>query len=463
MSTSKVKNILFLSIEDLNDWIEPLGGHPDTITPNLTRLAARAQVFQNAYAEAPACSPSRTSTLFGRHPWSTGVYANNHKWHDFFEPGARRSLVGRFRDAGFETHGAGKVFHVAPKHFDHDDWTSYNDIRIESFDPISKTRKSGKVGIYTDFGPLEEGHLQYDDHNTEWLVERLQPEAAGQFWALGLYRPHLPFLVQQKYFDRFPEVIADPPGLGLNRFDPANTSLHDPLPESGKMIANDSAMLRRILGRHDEYKDLLKAYLASINYADELLGKVLDRMDSCELWDDTLVVLWSDHGWQLGEKLAFRKFTLWERALRVPLMFAGVGKEAGDVHEPVTLCDIAPTLFARAGLPLPDQFEGQDLSPAIDHTGADLRGHATAVWGREFKTDSPKLAMSARSRSHRYILYWDGGEELYDHRSDPFEHVNLLADPAALKSPELAAVREAHQLMLPEDFAIPVSQTAYRG
>lgn len=463
MSEHPVRNILFLSIEDLNDWIEPLGGHPDSLTPNLTRLANRGKLFENAYAEAPACSPSRTSALFGQHPWSTGVYANNHKWHDFYEPGAKRSLVGQFKDAGFETHGAGKVFHVAPNHFDPADWTSYNTREIESFAPISATRKSDKVGPNTDFGPLDDAELQFDDHNTDWMVDQLQAGATGQFWALGLYRPHLPFVVQQKYFDRFPEEVADPPGLGLNRFDALNTSLHGQLPEAGKSMANDSAMLRRILGRQDEYKDLLKAYLASINYADELLGKVLDQMDACDLWDSTLVVLWSDHGWQLGEKLAFRKFTLWERALRIPMMFAGAGIQAGRSTEPVTLCDIAPTLFARAGLPVDTQFEGQDLSPVLDETPEPLRGHAVAVWGREFKTDSPKLAMSARSKTHRYILYWDGSDELYDHRTDPFEHVNLLKDPSALDDPDIAALREEHQLMLPEDFAIPVSQTTYRG
>ena len=245
--------------------------------------------------------------------------------------------------------------------------------------------------------------------------------------------------------------------FGLNRFDAENETLHAQLSPSGQQMANDSRLLRRIMSRHNEYKDFLKAYLASINYADELLGRVLDRMDACNLWDNTLVVLWSDHGWQLGEKLAFRKFTLWERALRIPMMFAGPGITPGRSQEPATLTDIAPTLFARAGLSIPDQFEGQDLSKALGCDGPGLRGHAVAVWGRGFKSDSPTLAMSARSRSHRYILYWDGGEELYDHRSDPYEHINLLSDPNAAADPALAQIRETHQLMLPEDFAEPVS------
>jgi len=450
------KNILFLSIEDLNDWIEPLGGHPDTITPNLTRLAKRALNCESAYAEAPACSPSRTATMFGQHPWTSGVYANNHKSHHAFDHGARTSLVGRFKDAGFETFGAGKVFHVAPDHFDDADWTEYNRIQIEKFAPISRTRQVGKAGGNTDFGAIDDDDLQYDDHNTKWLIDKIKTGDTGKFWALGLYRPHLPFIAPQRCFDRLPDVVADPPGLGLNRFDPDNETLNQPLPDAGKGMANGSRMLRNQLNRHDEYKDFLKAYLASVNYADELLGNVLDHMDDCDLWEDTLVVLWSDHGWQLGEKLAFRKFTLWERSLRVPLMFAGAGIKPARTSEPVTLTDIAPTLFAKMGLDIPDQFEGQDLTPLLTKPTAKLRGNAVAVWGKGFRSDGPQLAMSARSRSHRYILYWDGTEEMYDHAKDPFEHQNLLSDPSSDLPETLESLREDLQLMLPEDFAEPV-------
>jgi arylsulfatase A-like enzyme len=210
--------------------------------------------------------------------------------------------------------------------------------------------------------------------------------------------------------------------------------------------------------KHNEYKDFLKAYLASVNYADELLGRVLDQMDACNLWDDTLVVLWSDHGWQLGEKLAFRKFTLWERSLRIPLMFAGADIAKSRTAEPVSLTDIAPTLFAKMGLTIPDAFEGQDLSPLFDNPSTNLRGHATAVWGKGFKSDSPQLAITSRSRTHRYILYWDGTEELYDHTNDPFEHTNLLDNIKTDLPDHLETLREDLQHMLPEDFAVPVSQ-----
>lgn len=452
------QNVLFLSIEDLNDWIEPLRGHPDTITPNLTRLARRSVVFENAYAEAPACSPSRTATLFGQHPWTSGVYVNKHKWHDAYPKGKRRSLVGRLRDAGWQTRGAGKVFHVYPHHFDYADWSVWNDDRIEVFEePISKARGDWNLGLNTDFGPIPDDALLFDERNTDWMVQQLQPGATGQFWALGIYRPHLPFVVQQRYFDQFPGDVSDPPGLGLNRFNARDFSTQKPLSQAAIALADLAKGLRRALWRSGEYKDYVKAYLASITYADELLGKVLDRMDAAGLWDSTHVVLWSDHGLQLGEKLAFRKFTLWERALRVPLMIAGPDVVADRCDQPVSLTDIAPTLFARLGLPPVGQFEGQDLTPALNGQALPRR-HATAVWGTGFDAPeaTPRLSMTARSATHRYILYWDGSEELYDHRSDPWEHRNLIFDPGDLSPAEIDAERERHQMMLPEDFADPV-------
>ncbi|MCP5072587.1 MAG: sulfatase [Rhodobacteraceae bacterium] len=456
MSSTDVQNILFLSIEDLNDWIEPLGGHPDARTPNINRLAKRGMVFENAYAPAPACSPSRTATLFGQNPWQTGVYANNHKWHDFYRPGTRKSLVGRFRDAGFETRGAGKVFHAAPKELDIADWTQFEQRKIGRFKPISKVQKSGKAGRNSDFGPIADGEEQFDDLNTEWMVDQIKPGARGQFWALGLYRPHLPFIVPQVFFDQFDEVVADPPGLGLNRFDAQNTSLLAALPKPGQSLSAQNTAFRNLLQRHGEYKDMLKAYLASIAYADDLLGQVLDRLDETGQWDNTLIVLWSDHGWQLGEKLAFRKFTLWERALRVPLIFSGPGIKPGRCSDPVSLTDIAPTLFARSGLPMPEQFTGRDLSPLLEGQENQSPGYVVSVWGRGFASDSPQIALSVRSRTHRYIFYWDGSEELYDHRNDPYEHKNLIFDPVGVPQAEIDRLRAKHQAALDFELADPV-------
>jgi arylsulfatase A-like enzyme len=447
-------NILFLSIEDLNDWIAPLGGHPDTITPNLTRLARHSVVFERAYAAAPACSPSRAATLYGRNPWETGIYGNAHRPNHAFPRGRGLSLVGGLQSAGYQTFGAGKVFHVLKGQFDHDEWTEYHGQEPDSFAPISRSQKSGALGSNSDFGPAPDDTPQYDELNTDWITRRMTGGAEGQFWALGLYRPHLPFIVPKRFFDQLPAAVADPPGLGANGFAPDNAAPLAGLPRPAMSFVRQNAGLGKALHAHGEYKAFLKAYLASISYADALLGRVMDRMDEQGLWGNTIVVLWSDHGWQLGEKLAFRKFTLWERALRVPLFIGGPGIAPGRAGDPVSLTDIAPTLFSLAGLPAPGRFTGQDMAPLLRGEAQALRGHALSVWGHDLMSDRPKLAFSARSRDFRFIRYWTGHEELYDHRADPFEHANLLQ---ARDDGALAAVVRAHRAMLPVAPCPPVN------
>ena len=456
------QNILLLSIEDLNDWIEPLGGHPDTITPNLSRLAARAKTFTHAYAAAPACSPSRTSMLFGQNPWETGIYGNEHKWHDVYAPGERLSLVGRLRDAGYATHGAGKVFHVRRNQFDYADWDSFQVSDFENFAPITKLRATGKFGPDTDFGPQpDDSPPQSDEVNTTHMIEKMHADATGQFWALGLYRPHLPFVVPQRFFDILPDVVSNPPGLGTNSYDIHSSIPHKTLTEAGKIIADARIMFRRVLYRQEEYQQFLKAYLASVAYADHLLGRVLDHMDETGLWDSTTVVLWSDHGYQLGEKLAFHKFTPWERSLRVPVMVAGPDIDAGTIEEPISLIDLAPTLMSLTGQPIPDQFSGQDLTPLLHDKPMETRGFATSVWlNTDKETKDYRMVLSSRSADHRYIFYWDGSEELYDHRVDPYEHNNLLKDVGEDVPPDLQAIRESFMDRLPFDVADP-TRTAH--
>lgn len=462
MPRKAARNILFLSIEDLNDWIEPLGGHPDTITPNLARLAKRAKVFTQAYAAAPACSPSRTAALFGENPWETGVYGNEHKWHDVYPRGHRLSVVGRLRDAGYNTHGAGKVFHVRRDQFDYEDWDSFQVSEFENFPPISKLRGTGKFGADTDFGPQPDNSPpQTDDLNTTHMIEQMDANAMGQFWALGIYRPHLPFVVPQRFFDQLPEVVSNPPGLGMNEYDIHSKRPHATLSAAGKDMADARIMFRRVLYRRGEYQDFLKAYLASVSYADHLLGRVLDHMDETNLWDTTTVVLWSDHGYQLGEKLAFHKFTAWERSLRVPVMVAAPDIEPGEIDHPISLVDLPSTLMALAGEPIPGPFSGQDLTPLLYDEPAELQDHANAIWLHTDKeTRDYHVVLTSRTHTHRYLFFWDGSEELYDHRDDPYEHNNLLKDGVDTAPQDVQDIRLAFLDRLPEDIARP-TRTAH--
>ena len=294
------------------------------------------------------------------------------------------------------------------------------------------------------------------------MLDKIQPGSSSKLWALGTFRPHLPFIAPQAFFDLIDETISLPPGLGANHFDPDSMVSHANLPAAASRLAIFQSKLGKVLHRHDEYNAFLRAYLASIAYADSKLGQVLDRLEECGLIEDTLIVLWSDQGWQLGEKLAFRKFTLWERALRVPLIIAGPGVPQQRIREPVSLVDVAPTILTLAGLPANEEFSGQDLAPRI-HGKAELtRAYAPSVWGAGFQKGNLKLAFSVRTEKYRYTRYWDGGLELYDHDVDPFEHDNLLMNDndsvlarASTIHPELDRHVDAFA-RAPEDLPAPI-------
>jgi arylsulfatase A-like enzyme len=443
------QNIVFLSIEDLNDWIEPLGGHPDTNTPNMQRLADRAALFTAAYAPAPACSPSRTAALFGKHPWETGVYANQQHWPDHFAGRQDLSIIGRFKSAGYKTIGAGKVFHGKQHDETYSCWDEFLPLDQQTPTAVSQAIKLKKMAAKNDFGPSPENIEPFDQEATNFIIDRMKAGATGQFWALGLYRPHLPFIVPQRFFDAIPTQVANPPGLGLNEYDPQNKLLWARLPKAAKRMAKQWMKTGAILHETGEYFEFIRAYLASIHYADFLLGQVLDHMDDNDFWENTHLILWSDHGWQLGEKLTFRKFSLWERALRVPLMIAGPSITPKKIDTPVSLVDLAPTLLNLVGLDSDQTLSGYDI------LAKNTRTYACSTWGIHQNTDNIKSAITVRSQTHRLIMYWDQQMELYDHCVDPFEHNNLLFEPSQKDLETYEPILSELLDQLPQTYAEP--------
>lgn len=425
-NTDPIENILLLSIEDLNDWIAPLGGHPQAYTPNLTRLAARSVSFDQAYAAAPACSPSRTATLFGQAPWRNGIYHNRHSWAMAYPAEKTLSIVGQAQKAGWATYGAGKVFHLGKSGLNTAEWTDYFETPLDMFSPISRAISDGLLNELDDFGALSDDAAPlYDDRNLDYIKAKMTTGAQNTFWAYGIYRPHLPFIVPKRFFDLIKRPIEIPPGLQGKVFDPNDLSEFNKLPKPAQKLIRRKIGLA--LNETDEYEDFLHAYLASIAYADFLVGELLDHMAQNDLLENTLIVFWSDHGWQLGEKLAFRKFTLWERALRVPLMLSIPGGRVDRSNEPVSLLDIYPTLLNVIGQAPPHPLDGQDLMPLI--MGKAGRGYAQSIWG-DFvnkQKNSSDFALSVRTDQYRLIHYHDGAMELYNHGNDPYEHNNLLA------------------------------------
>jgi arylsulfatase A-like enzyme len=257
------------------------------------------------------------------------------------------------------------------------------------------------------------------------MLQKIQPGMSNTAWVFGTFRPHLPFIVPKEYFDLFPEEVQNPPGLGMDEFDPHNISTQRDLQQGGKLFAKRVSRTGRMLNRFGEYNAFVKSYLAAIAYADALLGKLLDRMEECGLWDDTLIVLWTDHGWQFGEKLSFRKFTLWERALHVPFIFSGGDIPTARVESPVSTVDMAPTILSLLGLPEEKEFSGQDLAPAIRGGKPPERDYAPSSWVVRGEDQEQKMGISIRSERYRYIKYWNDNRELYDHADDPWEYTNL--------------------------------------
>lgn len=420
-----IKNILLLSVEDLNDWIEPLGGHPQAYTPNITRLFQRSTSFDQAYAAAPACSPSRTATLFGQAPWRTGIYHNRHSWAMAYPVGENRSIIGQAKQAGWSTIGAGKVFHTGKSGLDMADWSEYFQTPWDVFTPISRVVSNAFLNKLDDFGPISDAAPPlYDERNLEFIKRRLIKGATNTLWAYGIYRPHLPFIVPQRFFDLIKRPIETPPAFQGRAFDPNDDREIRDLPAAAHRIIRRK--MGRMLHKTGEYEDFLHAYLASIAYADFLVGELLDHMESNGLLENTMIIFWSDHGWQLGEKLAFRKFTLWERALRVPLCVSLPKGPRGISTEPVSLLDIYPTMLEVIGKSPPHKVDGQNLLPLI--YGRLGRGHAQSMWEIfDRKSNNSDLACSVRTGQYRLIHYPDGAMELYNHECDPFELDNLLA------------------------------------
>ena len=410
-------NVLMIAIDDLNDWVGHLGGHPQTHTPAIDRLAARGTAFTNAHCQAPLCNPSRTSLLTGLRPSTTGVYG--------LAPWFRQD--GRFRDhvtlpqhfmrAGYEVVLAGKIWHgpYPPR--------SERKAEAHAFGPPARvgTRPPHKLVPPTPAGnhPLVDWgtfpHRPEDRGDWQlatWAVKRIERGFDRPFFlAVGFFLPHVPCYAPPEIFRRFPrEEMILPPVRDDDRRDtpPFSWYLHWRLPEPRLSW----------LRRNREWRHLVQAYLASVHFVDRQVQRVLDALDASPYARDTIVVLWSDHGWHLGEKGITGKNSLWERSTHVPLIFAGPGiARQARCDAPVELLDVFPTLIELCGLPRRDDLEGHSLMPQLRDAQAPRRWPAI--------TTHNQGNHAVRTRRWRYIRYADGSEELYDMERDPNEWTNL--------------------------------------
>jgi iduronate 2-sulfatase len=435
-------NVLMISIDDLNDWVGVLGAHPDAQTPNIDRLAKEGILFTNAHCQAPICGPSRASLLSGLRPSTTGVYGQISDEDLRAVPSFENIdfLPEYFKKNGYKTLGVGKIFHGhAPKGvFQHSGG------RIKGFGPKpTKPFKWNQKGTSTDWGAFPQHDSLMNDYSyAQWTKKELQKKHYQPFFmAVGLIRPHVPWYAPKKWFDQY-----DVDKIALPQYDPDD---FNDLPEIAKRIAYKGMMPTTDWAiESGEWRNIVHSYLACISFVDHQVGIVLDALQNSEYHDNTIVVLWSDHGYEIGEKGSFGKHTLWSESTKVPLIFKIPDfKSPKSIDQPVELLDLYPTLLDYAKLPKNPLNEGKSLRSFIEGN-ADDEAIAITTYG--------KNNHSMINQSYRYIRYEDGSEELYDLSVDPDEK-NNIAD-----RPDLNAVKQSLMLQFPEKnvpWAVPSFNT----
>ena len=421
-------NVLFIAVDDLNDWIGCMGGHPQAITPSIDRLAKEGMLFLNNHCQAPICGPSRASLMTGLHPTTTGIYLQiSDPQIKKAGPAASKSifLPDWFEQNGYKTMGAGKIFHNGDRAKAFDEFSGGANMGPKPERKFKFGSSSGfPTGTQTDWAPYPERDNQMPDFKTAaYAVGKLKEKHEKPFFlAAGFCRPHVPWYAPQKWFDMHPlERIQTPAYL------PGDM---DDVPALGRRIAEVPMMPTTEWAiKNGEWKNIVQAYLACTTFADAQIGKVLDALRESEYADNTVVVLWADHGYHLGEKNRFAKQAIWERDTRTVLMFKTPEAAAGSTCDaPTQLLDIYPTLLELCGLPPNPQAEGHSLAPLLENPEAE--------WNHVAVTSYGVGNFSLRNRTFRYIVYEDGSEELYHMTNDPTEWTNLAGDEryAAVKS-----------------------------
>lgn len=425
-SPSPRLNVLFIAVDDLNDWTGCLQGHPQASTPNIDRLAARGTLFRTAHCQGPICGPSRASLLSGLYPHTTGVYQQPHgdQLSEDTQHFRGKLLPEYFARHGYKTLGVGKITHGYPAELafqEYGGWPS-------GFGPkppagmrfAYELPKGPYSGTQTDWGAYPDSDAEMPDFKSAtWAVEKLQEKHEKPFFlAVGMVRPHVPFYVPQKWFDQFPLAEIQLPHVreeDQNDIPEIGVEIHD-LPKYPKL-----EWLRE--NEDEQFRKCVQAYLACVSFMDHQVGRVLDALEQSEYSTKTIIVLFSDHGYHLGEKNRVAKHSLWEEATRVPLIISLPEQNfAQTTSLPVGLIDLYPTLVQLCGLPKNDSNEGVSLVPL-------LFGLEVPQWRDAILTTYAKGNHALRSENFRLIRYEDGSFEMYDHRFDPDEF-NNLAGPA---------------------------------
>lgn len=417
-------NVLFIAVDDLNDWVGHLGGHPQSKTPNIDRFAERGVTFTRAYCSAPLCNPSRVSLLTGVEPSKSRVFGNSEQLRKHLPDAV--TLMQYLRQNGYSAKGGGKIFHGANRPGDPESWDFWFQARSKR--AVPKRPDNLPRDAWAPWGPLDVDDADMNDVKVvNWAISELEEQHDQPFFlACGFMKPHLPWYVPQKYFDLHPvEDIILPETLSNDR---------DDLPPFGQKLAREVLTISNgknharhgedhdMVLKHKQWHRAVQSYLATISFVDTHIGRLLKALDDSEHAGNTIVVLWGDHGWHLGEKQHWRKHALWETTTRTTLVISTPKMEAAGKRcdRTVSLIDLYPTLLELCGLPNRSGLDGQSIAP--------LLRRPDSAWDRPALMTFGAGNHALRTERWRYIRYQAGGEELYDHNTDPNEWTNLAGN-----------------------------------
>ena len=410
-------NVLMICIDDLNDWVGFLGGHPQSITPHMDSLAGRGRIFANAHCAVPVCTCSRVSVMSGVAATTHGSYEIGPRYEQLPALTNTPTIQRYFKDNGYYTLSGGKVLHHGFGGRLAGDIDRSLGRRKAPRPKKPMNRPSDWSGAW-DWGAYPADDAEMGDFQLAKAAATALQEDFGKpfFMSVGFFRPHVPLFVPPRWFDLYDAdeiILPKNPKSDLDDLPPNFLSINNyaVAPTHAEVI------------KHGKRRSLTHAYLASISFVDHCVGTVVGALESSPHADNTIVVLWSDHGFHLGEKQHWAKRTLWEESTRVPLLLVGPGINSGEgCEEPASLIDIYPTLVELCGLPPNRHLEGVSLLPQLKDpaTPRERPAITSSYFGNH----------SVRSRDWRLVIYEDGSEELYDHRNDPDEFNNLAGNPA---------------------------------
>lgn len=409
-------NILFIAVDDLRPELACYGAS-QIKSPNIDQLAAEGVVFNRAYCNVPVCGASRASLL-------TSILPTKNRFIDYRAkaeedvPNAK-TLPGIFRDAGYTCISNGKVFHhnidAMDKSWSQKPWMPKGGHDV-SYDPASKKEQT-KFGNGRVYESPEVSDSVYPDYKIaqKTISDLKRFKASGEpfFLACGFFRPHMPFYAPKKYWDLYDREDIE---LADNRFFPENAP---------KLLRGSGEFRTYSFGDYkpktDEFHKMMRhGYYACVSYVDQQVGKVLNELEQLGLAENTIVVLWGDHGWHLGEHEFWGKHNTLHNALQVPLIVKVPGKATGEKTQAlVESVDIYPTLCDLAGLSVPEYIMGESFSPILDDPN---HGFREAVYARF------KVADAIISQDFNYSLFENGEEMLYNLELDPDENKNVVSE-----------------------------------